>query len=491
MPNHLLLYLSLLRRVLSFFVTPPSSPALVFPPLLRHTPAMMVVENTRLLLPMLRHGSQPPMEVARLYVTFCQGSRRKEELLEIFVAHGWGPSPPQSNTHNRRGGSTSSDTVLSEEKKSGSTHEDGDDSDSDECVHGEDFLLHAAVLEENEDMVEELLAQGEDPNALESSGYSPLTVAASHGSVAMVKVLLGAGASLELKNPEDGNTALHASAAEGRVEVTELLLAAALSNSSNKKSAISGSSARDTAPCSGKAKCGAPSSPPSRAAAANSRDACPPSSVVDAINDEGNRPLHLAASHNHVQVMEVLLGAGADVDSQDKDGGTALFYAAWNDNTEAVTALLKAGASPDIQNSSGYAALHVAMRRPAAGVVKALIAAGASPGVGGERGPTPLHFACESNARGTVEALLRAGAVPGHCWNDHLETPLYMACMCGSLNAVKLLLPHLSVRQINMRNRTLGLDEGGETPLVAAIWYEAMDEWEKIEIVEAVSHCGR
>ena len=447
---------------------------------------MLVADsNARLMKRMLRHGSKPPLDVARVYAALCQGFRNSDQWLRVLAAHGWAPPPPQSNTGNRRGGSTSSDTVSSEEKKSGPTHEDGgDDDDNDECGHGEDFLLHAAVLDDDRDLVEELLAQGEDPNVLECSGWSPLAVAADNGSVAMVEALLRAGASLDLKNPEDGYTALHLSAADGNVEVTEVLLAAALSN--NMEGTISSPSARDMAPCSRETECGASSSP-SRAAAVNTRKASPAPAVVEAMNNDGGRPLHLAACYNRVQVMEVLLGAGADVDSRDKGGGTPLFYAAKQDNAEAVMTLLKAGASPDIKHSCGYGALHVAMRRPAAAVVKALIAAGASPGIGGEKGPTPLHYACESNARGTVEALLRAGAVPGHCWNDCLESPLFVACRSGSLNAVKLLLPQLSLRQINMRNRTLGLDEGGETPLVAAIWYETLDEWEKIDIVEAVS----
>eukprot|EP00752_Nemacystus_decipiens_P005269 g4779.t1 len=455
----------------------------------RNTPTMMAANNPRLLKQILYRGSKPPLDIAHRYATYFQGSKRMDVLLRILVEQEWAPPPPESNADRHSGDRTSNDTVSSEGKESGPTSGDSDDDgDGDECGHGQNFLLHAAVSEDDVEILQALLERGEDPNVLDYAGMSPLAVAAFDGRISMVEALLGAGAWLDLKDARDGYTPLHMAAAAGHIEVTGLLLAAAVSD--NSKITDTGSFARDISPCSGKAECGASASSSFAAAATKTTEARPLPGVVDAMSYNGRRPLHLAATRNHVQVVEVLLGAGADVDCRDKRGGTPLFYAAKEDNAESVIALLKAGASPDIKNSSGYAALHMAVQRPAAAVMKALIAAGASPGVGGERGITPLHVACEWNARGTVEALLRAGAVPGHCWNDYLESPLLLACRCGSLNAVKVLLPHLSSRQINMRNRTIDVHEGGETPLVAAIWYEYLDEWEKIEAVEELLGAG-
>eukprot|EP00752_Nemacystus_decipiens_P005272 g4782.t1 len=464
------------------------------------TPATLAMqaENPHLMMFMLRHGSKPCQDVARLYADECMESKYGDELLGVLADFGWAPPPPRSNVGGSGGsGGTTSNTssAWSESDRIGSVR--GRRDYRHERRQGEDSTLHDAVcLNDGGAHLAELLATTErNPNVLDTSGDSPLMVAAYLGCAAMVQVLLGAGATPDLRRPKDGMTALHTAATRGHVEVTELMLAASLSNNDGKKNACSTPTSfffpRGFAPFSGVMKHGASSPPSPRAAAATkTTEARKARSVVDVMDDVGKRPLHYAATCNNIQVMNVLLGAGADVDCRDKRGGTPLFYAAKEDNAESVIALLKAGASPDIKNSSGYAALHMAVQRPAAAVMKALIAAGASPGVGGERGITPLHVACEWNAGGTVEALLRAGAVPGHCWNDYLESPLLLACRCGSLNAVKVLLPHLSPRQINMRNRTIGVYEGGETPLVAAIWCEYLDEWEKIEVVEALLGAG-
>eukprot|EP00903_Cladosiphon_okamuranus_P009090 g8688.t2 len=458
-----------------------------------HTPAMLAMGNTSLVMRMVRHGSKPSWDLAYLYAMCCTGSKKKEELLRILVASEWALPLLQANADNRRGWHASNGTASTSEKgKTGPTLGDGidddDDDNNDDCGCGDDSLLHEALLVDDEgDFLKVVLAQGEeDPDTLSRSGFSPLAMVAYDGSVAKTEALLVARASLQLKNPRNGFIALHVSALEGHVEVTELILASALSNS--RERVTSGLPARDIPPRSSVTE--RRESSLSQSSLHSTGQACPPPAVVDVMDDDGRRPMHIAAINNNVEVMQVLMGAGADVDSRDKCGATPLIYAAKEDNTKAVVALLKADASPDLKDSSGYTALHMAVLRPAGAVVEALIAAGASPGIGGERGHTPLHMACESDARDTVEALLRAGTVPGHCWNDILESPLMVACQHWSMNAVKLLLPHLSVRQVNMRTRVFGDDEGGMTPLVAAMWYDCLDEADTIEIVEALLEVG-
>lgn len=205
---------------------------------------------------------------------------------------------------------------------------------------------------------------------------------------------------------------------------------------------------------------------------------------VNAVGTDGRTALHLAATIGRDDIVEALIGTtGILVDKVDNNKRTALFRAVSANHVEAVKTLLKAGASCNDRDRFGYTPLRQAVKRPAGAIMEALLEAGASPGLGGEEGFTPLHTACEYDAPGTVEALLRANALPGHCWNKPLQTPLLVACKRGNLGAVRLLLPHLSERQVNMRSSS---DAGAETPLSAALTCEP-PKMEIVNIVEAVS----
>lgn len=201
----------------------------------------------------------------------------------------------------------------------------------------------------------------------------------------------------------------------------------------------------------------------------------------DVLDSHGRAPLHLAAKVGQVELVDALVSAKATVDVRDKNNHTPLYTAASMDEAGAVTALLHGGACPDAKDLNGFSALHTAVKRGYDAVVEALIAGGASAGVGGEKGETPLHVACKRGPPGTVATLLRAGALPGHCWNDLLQSPLMVACSAGNVDAVKQLLPLLSVRQINMRDATRESVEGGETALLIAVRNGYVD------VVQAVS----
>ena len=60
--------------------------------------------------------------------------------------------------------------------------------------------------------------------------------------------------------------------------------------------------------------------------------------------------------------IEVLLEAGADVETRSTNGCTPLIYAAWrNSNPEVIEALLKAGANSEVKDDDGKIALDYAM----------------------------------------------------------------------------------------------------------------------------------
>ena len=60
-------------------------------------------------------------------------------------------------------------------------------------------------------------------------------------------------------------------------------------------------------------------------------------------NKWGYTPLHHAAEYNILEIAELLIENGADVNAKDEDGDTPLHVAARNDNVELAELLKKHG----------------------------------------------------------------------------------------------------------------------------------------------------
>lgn len=68
------------------------------------------------------------------------------------------------------------------------------------------------------------------------------------------------------------------------------------------------------------------------------------------INFFGWPPLAYAAYNGHTEIVEYLLGRGAEVDGKTENGSTPLFFAARFGHVDTVKVLLKHGADPTILN---------------------------------------------------------------------------------------------------------------------------------------------
>ena len=140
------------------------------------------------------------------------------------------------------------------------------------------------------------------------------------------------------------------------------------------------------------------------------------------------------------KIVEVLIEQGKmDPNARDNDGDTPLHGAASTGTLSAVDALIKAGANPNIHGGDvGYTPLHWAAGRREANlaVVGALIKAGADPKARSKLGRTPLHDAVSDPNNSSpqemhdyfsvVDILIRAGANP-NAREANGETPLHMA----------------------------------------------------------------
>ena len=131
-------------------------------------------------------------------------------------------------------------------------------------------------------------------------------------------------------------------------------------------------------------------------------------------NDNDRTPLHNAAANNETpEVVEALLAAGADLEARDANGNTPLQLAALNnESVHVVEALLDAGDDPRVQTESGFTLVHDAAwsnENPA--VIELLIAAGLDLAAASNDGRTPLHQAARNTASpDVIEFLVAAGA---------------------------------------------------------------------------------
>jgi len=191
----------------------------------------------------------------------------------------------------------------------------------------------------------------------------------------------------------------------------------------------------------------------------------------------GSTPAMIAAEVGAHKVMKILADAGADLDLW--DGQTPLSMAISNEHLETVRVLVNEGATVDltlgdglsplgeaIQNLEDFESTHTGWK-----IVRVLVDAGANVNFSDHRGRTPLYIAAESGDNVVVRMLIDAGAnVNVNTYNG--ETPLHIAAKGGEKGN-----PALTVRMLldNGANMNLGLTNNGwEDPKGATpVWMAA------------------
>jgi hypothetical protein len=131
----------------------------------------------------------------------------------------------------------------------------------------------------------------------------------------------------------------------------------------------------------------------------------------------GWMPLHEAAAANHKEVAKLLIDKGADVNADcaraggGRFGGTALHEAVFEGHRDMAELLISKGANINAKQSGGLTPLDVAAFVGQKDVVELLIARGANVNIRDRGGRTALRWAKHGRHKEIVELLQKHGAI--------------------------------------------------------------------------------
>ncbi|KAJ5641885.1 hypothetical protein N7490_005885 [Penicillium lividum] len=200
------------------------------------------------------------------------------------------------------------------------------------CPAKETTLLHIAAATNLVDIMDSILSDRSDVAKKDGNGNTAFYLAARHGHIAAGKILLEKGADREAGG-KDEMTPLKAAASFGHVEFVQWLLCDEMGY---QKDEIEGALL---------------------AAAAGGHQ-----NMVEILIGAGADPnsqdgaygnaLQAAAFGKSIEIVQILIGAGADVNAQGGHYGNSLQAAAYNGDTRVVRMLLDAHA--DVNAQGGY-----------------------------------------------------------------------------------------------------------------------------------------
>jgi len=170
-------------------------------------------------------------------------------------------------------------------------------------------------------MVDYLLRAGANPSLAHPEGETPLQAAARAGSVQAVRLLLARGADVNAAEKFQNTTALMYAAAEGHLDVVNLLLEA--NADPNKQGHVTALTQR--------------------------KNADHPTGGMTA--------LMLAARNGNEAVVRALAAKGANLNLKNGDGASAAMIAIWNDRFDMAATLAELGA--DVNDGTLYVAVEM------------------------------------------------------------------------------------------------------------------------------------
>ena len=287
--------------------------------------------------------------------------------------------------------------------------------------YGHTPLVNAAA-QGNARIVRDLLAAGADVNEADRNHNTPVTQAAFDNQIDVLRVLLTRHPNLDAQDGR-GDSAVAYAVNRRNMEVLQLLIGAGatlnLINPNTHYSLLTTAYVDNDDYDFVQAL---------RAAGAHFADA----------TDE----LFAASSYGDIAEMQRAIDAHADINFASRLGETPLCVAARKGNTAAVRLLLQHGADPAVTGSDQHTALEWALFSHHLSTVEALLDAGADPRapISGQR--SMLYMAAWGfDEPALLDRFLRAG-IDVNARDITHQTALFGAAQAGNEHAAKFLLAH-------------------------------------------------
>ncbi|XP_069462112.1 kinase D-interacting substrate of 220 kDa isoform X2 [Ambystoma mexicanum] len=160
---------------------------------------------------------------------------------------------------------------------------------------------------------------------------------------------------------------------------------------------------------------------------------------VDERNENGQTPLMLAAEQGNLEMVQELLGKGANCNLDDIDNWTSLICASKEGHVDVIRELLEWNVNLEHRDMGGWTALMWASYKGHTDIVQMLLDKGANPHITGLYSVYPIIWAAGRGHSDIVRLLLRHGAKV-NCSDKFGTTALIWAARKGHLESVKYLL---------------------------------------------------
>ncbi|XP_042864403.1 kinase D-interacting substrate of 220 kDa B-like [Penaeus japonicus] len=287
------------------------------------------------------------------------------------------------------------------------------------------------------DLFESVSLMSNSRTQTNSNGTSLLLSSASGGVVASVRLLLAAGAYVNLRD-ENGWTALIWAACKNHSDVVKVLLEAGADP--NIENWNYGHAALVWAAYNGNPTI--------------VQDLLNAGAEVDHRNKDGNTAFLVAVRQNHLDIARILFNHGAYISAQNNEGANALIQAAKRNNLDMLRFTIQSGGSLNAKTTKyGDTALMWATSRGYLEVMRELLASGAEVDLANLVGYTALSMSIIQNQPEAARILLAFGADINQRAKDG-DSVLMEAVNRGRQDMVEVLLQHcpdMSVENINRK----------------------------------------